>query len=226
MPFAASAHRAAGVVRARRLARAGGGPVPAAPAAVLLDRDGTLIHDVPYNGEPALVLPLPGVRGALERLRARGIRLALVSNQSGVGRGLLSAEAAEAVMARTVERLGPFDDVRFCPHAPGAGCVCRKPAPGMLLDAAAALGVDPLRCAMIGDVGADMEAARAAGMRGVLVPTAVTRAEEIAAAPERAATFAEAVELLLGAPGDEAAATPALAPRGRPAAAPTRRAAA
>jgi beta-phosphoglucomutase-like phosphatase (HAD superfamily) len=69
----------------------------------------------------------------------------------------------------------------------------------MLLDAAAALGVDPLRCALIGDIGADMAAARAAGMRGLLVPTAATRREEVAAAPERATTFAAAVDLLLRA---------------------------
>jgi HAD superfamily hydrolase (TIGR01662 family) len=165
---------------------------------VLLDRDGTLIRDVPYNGDPALVDPLPGVREALERLRAHGIRLAVVSNQSGIARGRLTAVQAEAVMARAGELLGPFDDVRWCPHGPEAGCACRKPAPGMLLAAAAALEVDPSRCAMIGDIGADVDAARAAGMRAVLVPTGVTRPEEVAAAPETAPDFAAAVDLLLG----------------------------
>ena len=99
------------------------------PEAVLLDRDGTLVRDVPYNGDPALVEPLPGVRAALDRLRARGVRLGIVSNQSGIARGRLTAAQAEAVMARTVELLGPFDDVRWCPHAPEDGCACRKPAP-------------------------------------------------------------------------------------------------
>lgn len=205
MPPLATAQRLSGAVRARRLARAGGEPIPDPPAAVLLDRDGTLIHDVPYNDDPALVLPLAGIRAALKRLRGAGIRLAIVSNQSGVGRGLLGPGDVRAVMDRVVAWLGPFDDVRWCPHAPEQGCTCRKPAPGLLLGSAASLGVDPLRCAVIGDVGADLEAARAAGMRGVLVPTPATRAEEVAAAPERAATFAQAVDLLLRRPAEAVA---------------------
>jgi histidinol-phosphate phosphatase family protein len=182
--------------------------VPDPPLAVLLDRDGTLVHDVPYNRDPGLVLPMTGVRGALERLRAHGIRLAVVSNQSGIGRGLLTATDVGAVTDRVVALLGPFDDVRWCPHAPGDGCACRKPAPGLLLAAAEALGVDPLRCALVGDIGADVEAARAAGMRAILVPTTETRAEEIAAAPEVAATFAAAVDVLLRGAGAVAPAAP------------------
>ncbi len=206
LPAAATAHRAAGTLRAHRILRNDtGAPAPAPPLAVLLDRDGTLVHDVPYNKDPALVLPLPGVRRALDRLRAHGIRLAIVSNQSGVARGLLADHDVAAVMARTVARLGPIDDVRWCSHGPDDGCACRKPAPGMLLDAAAALGVDPLRCALIGDIGADVQAATAAGMRGILVPTAVTKPAEIAAAAECAATFAGAVDLLLaGVPASPA----------------------
>ncbi|MDX6728193.1 MAG: hypothetical protein QOK49_2998 [Baekduia sp.] len=211
LPGAAVAHRAAGVLRARRLLREDAGPVPAVPLAVLLDRDGTLIHDVPYNRDPALVLPMAGVRRALDRLRACGVKLAIVSNQSGIARGWLTAGEVQAVTDRVIDRLGPFDDVRWCPHGPGDGCACRKPAPGMLLDAAAALGVDPLRCALTGDIGSDMAAARAAGMRGILVPTAATRREEVAAAPERATTFAAAVDLLL-----RAASRPQPAPDLRP----------
>jgi HAD superfamily hydrolase (TIGR01662 family) len=192
IPPAATLARLRGIRRARRLT--------AAPGAVLLDRDGTLVRDVPYNGDPARVEPLPGVRGALDRLRARGIPLAIVSNQSGIARGRLTGAQAEAVMARVTELLGPFDDVRWCPHAPEDACACRKPAPGLLLAAAGAVGADPRRCVMIGDIGADIEAARAAGMRAVLVPTDVTRAEEIAAARETAPTFADAVDLLLREP--------------------------
>ncbi|HEU4973754.1 MAG TPA: HAD-IIIA family hydrolase [Baekduia sp.] len=215
LPAVATAHRLHGMVRARRLARSAVGvPVPEPPEAVLLDRDGTLIADVPYNGDPDRVRPLPGAREALDRLRAAGIRLAIVSNQSGIARGMLAAAQVEAVMARVVDELGPFDDVRWCPHAPGDGCRCRKPAPGLLTDGAAALGADPLRCAMVGDIGADVEAARAAGMRSVLVPTPITRGEEIAAAPERAATLAEAVDLLLRRPdaAGSSAPVPVVAP--------------
>jgi histidinol-phosphate phosphatase family protein len=200
LPAVATAQRLAGTLRARRARALPGAPVPDPPAVVLLDRDGTLIDDVPYNGDPRRVRPLPGVAVALDRLRARGVRLALVSNQSGIARGLLTPEQVAAVTDRVAELLGPFDDVRWCPHGPGDGCACRKPAPGLLLDAAAALGVDPLRCAMLGDIGADVEAARAAGMRGVLVPRPATLAREIAAAPERAASLGEAVDLLLREP--------------------------
>jgi HAD superfamily hydrolase (TIGR01662 family) len=166
---------------------------------VLFDRDGTLIADVPYNGDPARVAPLPGAREALARLRAAGIPIGLVSNQSGVARGKLAHDDVRAVNRRVEALLGPLDAVEYCPHGPGDACACRKPAPGLVLAAAARLGVDPRRCAVVGDIGADVEAARAAGARGVLVPTPRTRAAEIAAAPERAADLGEAVDLLLGA---------------------------
>jgi HAD superfamily hydrolase (TIGR01662 family) len=197
MPPVATARRVAGVLRARRLVRAGGAPVPAAPLAILVDRDDTLIEDVPYNDDPERVLPRPGVRAALQRARARGVRLAIVSNQSGIARGLQTPDGVAAVMARTDALLGPFDAIRWCPHGPDDRCACRKPAPGMLLDAAAALGVEPARCAMVGDIGADVEAARGAGMRAILVPTERTRPEEVAAAPEVAPTFGDAIDRLL-----------------------------
>jgi histidinol-phosphate phosphatase family protein len=168
------------------------------PAAVLLDRDGTLIEDVPYNGDPDRVRPLPGARRALERLRAAGVALAVVSNQSGIGRGLLREETVRAVNRRVEELLGPLGPFLVCPHAPEAGCHCRKPAPGLVLRAAALLGVPAERSAVIGDIGADVEAAQAAGARAVLVPTARTRSEEVDAAPAVAADLEHAVDLLLG----------------------------
>jgi histidinol-phosphate phosphatase family protein len=170
---------------------------PAVPAAVLLDRDGTLIEDVPDNGDPARVVPRPGARRALRRLRAAGIPTAVISNQSGVGRGLLRPEQVRAVNQRVAELLGPLGPFLFCPHAPGDGCGCRKPAPGLVRAAAAALGVEARACVLIGDIGADMEAARAAGARAIMVPTAATLPEEVAAAPQVAADLDEAVGLLL-----------------------------
>ena len=101
-------------------------------------------------------------------------------------------------MARLDELLGPFDTVQWCPHGPDDGCPCRKPAPGMVKTACAELGVDPARCVVIGDIGADVEAAAAAGAVGILVPTPVTRRQEVAAAPRVAATLAEAVDDVLG----------------------------
>jgi len=176
-------------------------PPEGPPEAVLLDRDGTLIVDVPYNGDPELVVLVPGARAALERLREAGVPTGVVSNQSGVGRGLVSLAEVEAVNARVEELLGPLGPWAVCPHAPGAGCSCRKPAPGLVLEAAGRLGVSPARCAVVGDIGADVEAARAAGARGVLVPTSATRHEEIAAAPEVAPDLGAAVELLLAGDG-------------------------
>ncbi|RQW82603.1 haloacid dehalogenase, partial [Micromonospora globispora] len=151
--------------------------------AVLLDRDGTLIEDVPYNGDPEKVRPFPGVREALDRLRAAGLRLAVVTNQSGLARGYFTAEQMRAVHQRVEELLGPFDDWQICPHDDTDGCACRKPAPGMVHAAARALGTSPGRCVMVGDIGRDMTAALAAGATGILVPTPVTRPEEVDAAP-------------------------------------------
>jgi histidinol-phosphate phosphatase family protein len=168
------------------------------PKAVLFDRDGTLVADVPYNGDPGRVVLMPGAREALDRLRAAGVATAVVSNQSGVARGYLRVEQVEAVNRRVEELAGPLGPWLVCVHGPAEGCRCRKPAPGLIEAAAGALGVEPGECVVIGDIGADVEAARAAGARGVLVPTAVTRDKEVAAAPEVAADLLSAVELVLG----------------------------
>lgn len=165
------------------------------PVAVLFDRDGTLVEDVPYNGDPWLVKPMPGARDALALLRSRRIRVGVVTNQSGIGRGWLTTGQVRSVHARMEQLLGPFDDFRYCPHIPEAGCDCRKPAPGMVRAACAALGVRPADTVVIGDIGADVEAARAAGAMAVMVPTPRTRPEEIVAAPVLATDLATAARL-------------------------------
>lgn len=198
LPAAATLHWARGWVTLQSRLAAPGAPRPR-PRAVLFDRDGTLVIDVPFNGDPARVVPAPGAAAALERLRAAGVPTAVVSNQSGIARGALTAEQVWAVNRRIDELLGPLGPWLVCPHEAGDGCACRKPAPGMVLSAAAALGVRPAECALIGDTGADVGAARAAGARAVLVPTAVTRPEEIADAPEVAPDLGAAIDLLLGA---------------------------
>ncbi|HZB77237.1 MAG TPA: HAD family hydrolase, partial [Solirubrobacteraceae bacterium] len=178
-----------------------GGPGPLSPAAVLFDRDGTLVKDVPYNGDPGRVELVAGAREALARLRAAGVPTGVVSNQSGVARGLISEAQVRAVNARVQELLGaPVGPFAYCPHGPEDGCDCRKPAPGLIRRAAAQLGVDPTRCVVIGDIGADVQAARAAGARGILVPTAVTRADEVADADEVAPDLLAAVERALAPP--------------------------
>jgi len=173
-------------------------PAPETPAAVLFDRDGTLVVDVPYNGDPDKVVAMPGARQALDRLRHAGIPTAVVSNQSGIARRLLTPEQVDAVNRKVEELLGPVGPWAVCPHGVDDGCACRKPAAGLVLQAAQALGVDPRRVAVVGDIGADIEAARAAGARGVLVPNPATRPEEVAAAPEVAGDLTAAVDLLIG----------------------------
>lgn len=167
------------------------------PDLVLFDRDGTLVHDFPYNGDPDWVRPVPGAKEALDRLRARGVQVGVVSNQSGVARGIITRAQVDACMERLAELLGPFDTLQICPHGPDDGCDCRKPAPGMVKAACAELGVDPARCVVIGDIGADVDAAAAAGAVGMLVPTPVTRKAEIDAADWALTTVTEAVDVVL-----------------------------
>lgn len=164
---------------------------------VLFDRDGTLVHDVPYNGDPDRVRPVDGAREALRLLRARGIGTGVVTNQSGIARGLLSTADVRRVNERIDELLGPFDVWAVCPHGPDDDCPCRKPRPGMILQAADRLRTPAERIAVIGDIGADVEAACRAGALGVLVPTPQTRPEEIAAADHVARDLSAAVSAVL-----------------------------
>ena len=135
--------------------------------------------------------------GTGPRLRSAGVRTGVITNQSGVARGLLTGDQVAAVNARLSTLLGPFDTVQVCEHGPADGCGCRKPAPGLVHQACADLGIDPRHCAVVGDIGADVGAAVAAGARAVLVPTAVTRPEEVAAARAVAPDLLAAVELAL-----------------------------
>jgi HAD superfamily hydrolase (TIGR01662 family) len=167
------------------------------PQLVLFDRDGTLVRDFPYNGDPDWIRPMDGVREALDRLRAHGVRVGVVTNQSAVARGLITRAQVDACNARLTELLGPFDTVQVCPHGPDDGCACRKPAPGMVLAACAELGVDAARCVVVGDVAADTDAAAAAGAVGILVPTPVTRRSEVEAAVHIAEDLEQAVDDLL-----------------------------
>jgi histidinol-phosphate phosphatase family protein len=192
IPPVASWHTVVGRLRHRRVP-----PWRGLPDLVLLDRDGTLVHDVPYNGDPGLVGPVEGAAAALDALRARGVRLAVVTNQSGVGRGLLDAGDVDRVNAEVERLLGPFDGWYVCPHRAGDGCGCRKPAPGLLKRACVDAGVDPSRALLIGDIGSDVDAAAAAGISSVLVPTVATRAVEVAAAPRVATDLESAVADIL-----------------------------
>ena len=134
--------------------------------ALFLDRDGTLIVDVGYPRDPALVEPLPGAVEALRELQA-SFSLVIISNQSGIARGLITEAEATAVHVRVIELFAAgsvtFAGSYYCPHGPDAGCRCRKPAPGLLHDAARELGLDLPGSIMIGDKSSDVEAGIAAG---------------------------------------------------------------
>jgi HAD superfamily hydrolase (TIGR01662 family) len=149
------------------------------PRAVLFDRDGTLIENVPYLADPRGVRPMPGARRTLNQLRRQGVAVGVVSNQSGVARGLINFDELAEVNARVESLLGPFDTWQVCPHAADARCSCRKPEPGLVTAAARQLGVAPHDCLMIGDIGSDVDAALAAGARAVLVPGRDTKVGEI-----------------------------------------------
>jgi HAD superfamily hydrolase (TIGR01662 family) len=190
IPPLACAQRVRGWARVRRM-------TPRRPLAVLFDRDGTLVRDVPYNGDPLRVEPMPGARAALDRLRWDGVPMGVISNQSGVARGLLRASDVDAVNARVDELLGPIDVWRVCQHGDGDRCGCRKPAPGLVHEAAAQLAVPVERCVVVGDIGSDVEAARRAGALGILVPTATTQRSEVAAAARVAKDLGHAVDLLI-----------------------------
>jgi rfaE bifunctional protein nucleotidyltransferase chain/domain len=178
--------------------------------AVFLDRDGTLIVDVGYPREPEQVRLIPGCARALAALKELGFALVVVSNQSGVGRGLVSADEAERVHRRFTEVLAEqgvvVDGVYYCPHAPEDGCACRKPSPELLLRAAAELELCLPRSFMIGDKPSDTEAGREAGCRTILLragsvsdgPQAVAHVSGSEAEPDRVvSSWEEALHYLL-----------------------------
>lgn len=142
--------------------------------AVFLDRDGTLNQAFVRDGKsypPADVDEfrlLPGVSRAAEALKAAGYLLIVVTNQPDVGAGRQQQSAVEAMHAK-LQTLLPIDDIRVCYHTDDDGCVCRKPAPGMILSAAAAWRIDLAASYMIGDRWRDVEAGRAGGCRTVFI---------------------------------------------------------
>jgi D-glycero-D-manno-heptose 1,7-bisphosphate phosphatase len=166
-------------------------------SAVLFDRDGTLIKDVPYNGDPSLVVPLGTAAAAVRLAKTAGLFTGVITNQSGVARGMITRDQVDEVNSRVDELVGPFDTWHVCPHGPDDGCGCRKPAPGMIFAACMALNVDVKQVVVIGDVESDLRAAENAGARAVLVPTPVTRVEEVRRARVTASNLLTAVDEVL-----------------------------
>jgi heptosyltransferase-2 len=175
---------------------------------IFLDRDGTLNEDPGYLKSASELKLLPGVAAALARLKAAGARLVVVTNQSGVGRGFFSLKDLEAVHARLEGLLeqgdAALDAIYFCPHHPDDGCRCRKPATGMVDRAVTELQVDLRNAYVVGDHASDIQLAKAAGMKSVLVTSgtvdqpALTMLRAAGALPDMVApSMADAAECIL-----------------------------
>ena len=160
----------------------------AAPApALFLDRDGTLVELADYLSRAEDVVPIPGAFESLVQAAGAGLRVVIVTNQSGIGRGYYGWDAFAAVQERVIAlgqaAGGRIDAVYACPALPGSGSPCRKPAPGMIHAAADDLGIDLGASWIAGDSASDLEAGRRAGLsRGWLVPSGYGARDRRAAA--------------------------------------------
>ena len=141
--------------------------------AVFFDRDGTLMEEVGFCGDPQHVHVFRNVPQALARLRSAGFKIVVVTNQSGIGRGIFSEADYHAVHAEFLRQIGDglIDATYYCPDAHDPNSACRKPKPAMLLLAARQHGLDLARSYMAGDRNSDIEAGRAAGAKSILVRT-------------------------------------------------------
>src|ERR1035441_3574015 len=167
--------------------------------AVFFDRDGTLMEDAHYCALPILVKVFPGVPDALRRLKDAGFAVVIISNQSGIGRGLITEAQYRAVQEEFLRQAGrgSVDASYYCPDAPGVPSSCRKPDPGMVLAAAEAHHIDPAASYFVGDKSVDIECGRRAGTRTVLVLTGYGR-EQNCAADFTCEDAVEAVERIIG----------------------------
>jgi len=161
------------------------------PKAVFLDRDETLNPDPGYIHDPALFEVYPWVPDALKRLQQAGFRLVLITNQSGVGRGLISAAALESIHQKLNEILKsegakPFDLIEACIHRPEDQCDCRKPKPKLILDASRKLQLNLKESYIIGDRDSDIEAGKAAGLK-----------QNFKVLPGDQSSFLQAIEVIL-----------------------------
>jgi D-glycero-D-manno-heptose 1,7-bisphosphate phosphatase len=175
---------------------------PLSPA-VFIDRDGTLMTDCDYCSQPKDVRIFPGVVEALSRLKARGFKLIIITNQSGIGRGLLTLDQYRAVEAEVSRQTGDglIDATYFCPDAPGQHSNCRKPAPGMVVKATQDHQIDISKSFFIGDKEVDVECAHNAGVRAIRVQTGSQHDMTITMADWIAPDLSAAVDLILnGAP--------------------------
>lgn len=169
------------------------------PPAVFVDRDGTIMQDADYCYDPKQVQIFPGVPEALRRLKSKGFKLIVITNQSGIGRGLFTIEQYRAVEAEVLRQLGNglIDATYFCPDVPGQHSSCRKPAPGMIVQATREHRIDLSRSFFIGDKEIDAECGRNAGVRTIRVQTGFDRDAANSYADWVAVDLLEAAKIIL-----------------------------
>ncbi|MEN3368296.1 MAG: D-glycero-D-manno-heptose 1,7-bisphosphate phosphatase [Verrucomicrobiota bacterium] len=167
--------------------------------AVFLDRDGTLMRDVDYCGDPKEVEVFQGAADALRRLKANGYKLIVITNQSGVGRGYFTEEDYRKVEAEFARQLGEglLDGSYHCTDVPGTNSTRRKPAPGMVLEAQRDHGLDLSRSWFVGDKASDIDCGQNAGVRTILVETGYGAGERNCGADSIARDLAHAAEIIL-----------------------------
>ncbi len=168
-------------------------------AAVFFDRDGTIMRDVEYCADPKRVEIFEGATAALRRLKAAGFKIIVITNQSGIGRGYFGESDYRKVEAEVARQLGSgiVDATYFCPDAPELASTRRKPAPGMIFEAARDYELDLSRSFFVGDKRIDAECGRNAGVRTILVQTGCERHEQDAAADWLADDLSEAADIIL-----------------------------
>ena len=167
--------------------------------AVFFDRDGTIMQDADYCSDPRDVHVFPFVPDSLRKLEARGYKLIMVTNQSGIGRGYFTREQYETVHAEVLRQIGePLIDATYvCPDPPGVDSQCRKPAPGMVLQGAREHKVDLSRSIFVGDKEIDVQCGHNAGLKTIRVETGFETNTANSAAEWVVENFAEATEIIL-----------------------------
>lgn len=169
---------------------------------VVLDRDGTLNVEKHYLSDPGELELMPGVAEGLKLLRSHGFRLVVISNQSGIGRGIVSRDVVEAIHARLRELLRrqgvELDGIYYCPHSPEQNCSCRKPNPAMIYQAAKDLDFNPGESFVVGDKRSDVEMGKQANAVTILVLTGHGKQQSMSESPDFVAEdFREAAAIIV-----------------------------
>lgn len=173
--------------------------MPEKTPAVFFDRDGTIMHDANYLADPKGVQVFPGVADCLRKLKARGFRRIMITNQSGIGRGYFTRAQYDAVHGEVLRQIGePLIDATYvCPDPPGFDSKCRKPAPGMILQATQEHNLDLPHSIFVGDKEIDVHCGHNAGIKAIRVRTGFETNTADSSADWIAQDFAEATEIIL-----------------------------